>query len=299
MITTAPSPRSWDEWANNQGVNVITTPVGFKDIQTVMKKMEKQLLADPKKDVILTDIFGNEVNLGADPRLIFAGEESGSMIVSPEELVVSANGRQAISMREKSAGEASITVSALAAELYLRQITISDYLLEIFVENKINYRYYFREDIVYYNESEPDPEKMKAAKQAGEVRRDLTDRFYLGIALALRQGKIKIDDARKILSEVFPELDFSDLVDVIFAGESTYLKFKNMFVVVRRSGTDAKMRGYSCGNEKERCQTYLKELVNYNGQLPASYLPLVTSEIYGRIYEIIPELYGEYVHKDL
>ncbi|MFA6255444.1 MAG: hypothetical protein WC675_05495 [Patescibacteria group bacterium] len=299
MITTAPSPRSWDEWAKNQGVKVITTPVGFKDIQAVMKKIEKQMLADPKAEVILTDIFGQSVNLGVDPRIIFAGEESGAMIVSPEEIIVSNGGRQAISMREKSAGEASITVSALAAELYLKKKSISDYLLEIFGQNNISYKYYSRDDIIYYNESEPDPDKMKEAKASGEVRRDLTDRFYLGITLALLKGKINIESAKKILGEVFPDLKFSDLENMTFVGDSTYLKFTNMFVMIRRSGTDAKMRGYSCGNDKKRCQHYLDQLLHYDGTITKTYQQSIPQEIYNNIYQLTDKLYKDYLYKDL
>jgi phosphomannomutase len=298
MISTAPSPRSWDEWAKNQGVKVITTPVGFKDIQAVMKKIEKQVLANPADEVVLTDIFNQKVNLGADPRLIFAGEESGAMIISPEEMIVSVGGRKAISMREKSAGEASITVSALAADLYLKKKSVSDYLLEIFAENNMNYRYYFRDDIIYYNESEPDPDKMKKDKAAGEVKRDLTDRFFLGITLALRGGKINLETAKKILAESFSGLNFSDLQDVAFVGDSTYLKFEKMFVMVRRSGTDAKMRGYSCGNDKERCQQYLDRLLHYDGALSAAY-SAIPKEVYDNIYPMVDKLYKEYLYQDL
>ena len=51
----------------------------------------------------MDDVFSNPVNLGKDPRLVFAGEESGGMIMGTEELIKSKNGRFAFAMREKSA----------------------------------------------------------------------------------------------------------------------------------------------------------------------------------------------------
>jgi len=299
MITTAPSPRFWDEWADNQGVKFVATPVGFKDIQTVMKKIEKQIAADPKKTVEITDIFNRRVNLGLDPRLVGAVEESGSMIISPEEMVASRGGRKAISMREKSAGEASISTAALAAQLYLKKITISDYLVEILRENNIKNKYYFRQDIVYYNESEGDPEKMKAAKAAGEIRRDLTDRFYLGLALSLREGRIGLDQAQAVLAEVFPDLDFSDLSGIFFVGESTHLKFASKFVQIRRSGTDAKMRGYSCGADQGQAQLYLERLLNYDGALTASYKKIIPDDYYQNLYALVEKYYREYLYLGL
>ncbi|MBN1779162.1 MAG: hypothetical protein JW816_03015 [Candidatus Buchananbacteria bacterium] len=299
MITTAPSSKMWDEWAANQGAKVISCPVGFKEIANIIKKIEKQITANPEKEVVLTDIFGQDLNLGKDPRIIFAGEESGGMITGPEEFIVSKNGRKAIAMREKSAGEASVIMSAVAADLFLKKKSLSDYLEEIFAENNIVSRYYFRNDIVYYNESEPDPEKMRAEKLAGEVRRDKTDKFFLGLALSYRQKKISLDDVKKVLSEVFNDLDFSDLLDIIFVGESTQFRFTNMFVQVRRSGTDAKMRGYVGGADKARCLKYMEELFNYDGQLTQAYEELVPKEFYDNIYQLTDKLYKDYFYKDI
>ena len=99
-----------------------------------------------------------------------------------------------------------------------------------------------REDITYYNESEPNPEKLRAAKLEGEAKRDKNDLFFLGIAIALRDKKISMDQARAILSDALPTLDFATLEDVRFVGDGSYLKFHDMCVEVRKSGTDAKTK---------------------------------------------------------
>ena len=51
ITTTTPSPRTWEEWAKKHGIAVVATPVGIKELATVMKKAEKQILNFPEKDV--------------------------------------------------------------------------------------------------------------------------------------------------------------------------------------------------------------------------------------------------------
>ncbi len=299
MIVTTPSPRSWDEWARACGVAVLTTPVGFKEIQQVMKKVEKQLRQKPTSEVVLTDIWGHEVELGLDPRLVFAGEESGGMIIGPEDLVVSRGGRQALAMREKSAGEASIVAAALAAHLYLQKKLLSEHLENIFNEYNISYRSYVRSDITYYNESEPDPIKMLQTRAAGELIRDQIDLYYVGLALARRDGLIDVAQARAILQEAWSDLDFSNLEDILFTGDATYLKWPDMFVQIRKSKNDAKLRGYANGSEKSRCQYYLKKLLNYSGEVTLLYDKLIPLSYRQTVYHQQDKIYYEYLNKDL
>lgn len=299
IITTAPSSKCWNEWAENNGIKVITTPVGMKEIAIVVKKTEKQILDD--KEVVLEDIFGNKINLGKDPRMVFGGEESGGMITGLEEFIESKkNKRKAMAMREKSAGEASVIATALAAYLFQNKKLISDYIKEIFEKNNIKSAYYARKDIVYYNESEPDPDKLKKEKAEGEIRRDKTDSFYLSMALALREKKITIEQIREILKEIAPRLDFQRLMDVKFTGDAAYFEFDNsLFVQVRRSGTDAKMRGFSGGPDKKECILYLNSLVDYSGERTDLYKKTMPEEFQGDVYPLSQKIYWEYLHKDL
>ncbi len=147
MIKTTASAISWDEWAKKQGVKVVNVPVGFKEIANIMKKVELKLKKAPDSDVVVDDVLGNSINLGVNPRLLFAGEESGGMIMGTEELIKSQNGRFAIAMREKSATEAIIVASALIAKLQKEQVSLSEYLVKIFEENSIVGRFDTRVDI--------------------------------------------------------------------------------------------------------------------------------------------------------
>jgi len=299
MLNTTPSSRAWDEWAAANGVKCLTTPVGIKEIANLIKKIEKKYFSDPEKEISMDDIWRTGVNLGLDPRIAFAGEESGGMIIGPEEVIQSQGGRQALSMREKSAGEASVICAALASHLYLEKKTLAEYLQEIFKECRINYRYYERADITYYNESEPDPKKMLQEKLAGEQKRDAIDTYCLGIALAKKDGMMTIEDARGVLAEAMPELDFSELQDVKFTGDATYFEFKNMFVQIRRSGTDAKLRGYSNGNDKNKIRRYLDIMVHYPGNITPKYNEKIPEDYRSSIYTKTKKLYSEYLYKGL
>ena len=174
-------------------------------------------------------------------------------------------------MREKSAGESMVLVTALAAHCKQADIPLSDYLASIFSESQITATCDVREDITYYNESEPNPEKLRAAKQEGEAKRDKNDLFFLGIAIALRDGKIDMEQALAILSDALPELDFTTLESVRFVGDGTYLKFADKFVEVRKSGTDAKTKAYASGGDKEECWRFAKVFGETSGDLTELY----------------------------
>jgi phosphomannomutase len=299
LLTTTPSSKSWEEWARANNIPVVLTPVGFKEIALVIRKINKQIKEKPKKNIVVEDIYGKVIDLGKKPRLFWTGEESGGMITGPYKLIKSKKGRITISMFEKSAGEASVISAALIADLFLKNKPFLSYLEEVFQKNKIIYKYFFAEDLIYYNESEPNPEILKRSKSKGEVLRDKADKYYLGLALGIREKKIGLNAAKKILSEAFPPLDFRDLENIFFVGDGTYFKFHNMFLEIRRSGTDAKLKCYCGGDDKEKCQLYLKKFLHYYGEITPFYNKLLPVSFRKKIYPLVKRLYEEYSLKGL
>ena len=299
MLTTTPSSKAWEEWARTNNIPVALTPVGFKEIALVIRKINKQIKENAGKNIFVEDIYGQKINLGKKPRLLWTGEESGGMITGPCELIKSKKGRITISMFEKSAGEASVISAALIADLYLKNKSFLTYLEEVVKNNNIIYKYFFAEDLIYYNESEPNPTILKQSKLRGEVLRDRADKYYLGLALGIREKKIDIDDARKILSEAFPSLNFEKLENVFFVGDGTYLKFHKMFLETRRSGTDAKLKGYCGGEDKNKCRQYLDKFLHYEGRITPLYNKLISADFRKKIYPLVKRLYEEYSLKGL
>lgn len=266
IIKTTASTSSWDEWAKSKGIPVVNVPVGFKEIANIIHRVEKQI--SQQQSVSIIDITGKKLNLKENPRLLFAGEESGGMITGAEEMIESLKGKKAMAMREKSAGEAMVIISAMAAKLKKEGISLSQYLENIFEENKINARYDVRVDITYYNESNPDPKALQREKKEGEKLRDLNDRFFVSLALGRRLGKLTLQDVQESLQEALPELDFSDLQEITFVGDGSYMLFAKKFVEIRKSGTDAKTRAYSSGIDKDECVKYAQACGNFPGNFP-------------------------------
>ncbi|MCI5888592.1 MAG: hypothetical protein MRZ62_03635 [Brachyspira sp.] len=295
MIKTTASASAWDEWAENNGVKVVNVPVGFKEIANIMKKVELQIKNAPNKEVKVDDVFGREINLGANPRLIFGGEESGGMIMGGEELIESLAGRKAVAMREKSATEAIIVASALIANL--KDKPMSDYLKEIFEENEIVKRYDTRVDIAYYNESEPDINKLKADKIEGEKKRTKNDLFYLSMAMGIKKGLMTIENVKEVLNDTFKSLIFDNLEEIKFVGDGTYLKFAHKFIEIRPSGTDAKTKAYGGGSNKEMIETYANILGNYDGTRTTLHKKFISDEFYENTKDLAMDYYLEFVDK--
>lgn len=274
MVKTTASSRAWDEWAKAKGIKVINTPVGFKEIASAVKKIEAQYVEN-KKDITIYDIFNKKIELGSNPRMIFGGEESGGMIIGANEPIKSLNGRIALSMREKSAAEAIIIASALVSSI---DTTLVEELQKIYDANNIISRYDVRVDIAYYNESEPDINKLKEAKILGEAKRTKNDIFYLALAVAKYENKINVENIKEILSSTFKNLNFSNLEDVLFVGDGTYLQFSDKFIEIRPSGTDAKTKAYAGGDNKELLYKYAQTLGNYEGDLNETYKKYIDEE---------------------
>ena len=294
IVKTTPSSASWDEWANANNIKSINTPVGFKEIANIIKKIENQI-AQGVQDITVEDIYGNEIHLGNSPRMIFGGEESGGMIIGAENFITSISGRSALAMREKSATEAIILAASLTASL---KTPLWAHLEKIYNDNKIISRFDVREDISYYNESEPDINKLKQAKTEGEALRTKNDLFFLTLALAKTENIITVDIAKKVLSSTFSELDFSNLTDIAFVGDGTLLKFADKFVEIRPSGTDAKTKAYAGGYDKVELSKYAKVLGNYSGEKNETYNKFIPEEFYNNAKETSFEIYGKFAGKN-
>lgn len=298
IIKTTASTTAWDEWAEFNKIKVINVPVGFKEIANIMKKVEFQINTNPKSDVVINDIFNNPINLGVNPRLLFAGEESGGMIMGPGELICSDNGCTAIAMREKSATEAVVIASALAAKLEKHNITLSEYFVDVINKNKIKGKFDTRIDISYYNESEPDIKKLMENKIKGEAKRTKNDMYFLSLAMAVKEKIIGISEVRIILNEAFPNLDFSNLDSIKFVGDGTYFYFDNKFVEIRPSGTDAKTKAYSAGLNKPEIELYAKTLGYFPGDRTELHKKYITDEFYYAAKDKAMKSYCEFVGKD-
>ena len=68
--------------------------------------------------------------------------------------------------------------------------TLSEYLEEIFDECNIKAKYDVREDISYYNESEPDIDKLKQAKIEGISEKEIAEKYCDNVIFEKMKGEI-------------------------------------------------------------------------------------------------------------
>jgi len=294
LMKTTASQRSWDEWASAHQIPVINTPVGFKELADSMQQIEKKIQTQPGKDIYLKDVYGQDINLGSNPRLLFAGEESGGEIFGPSDLISSQGGRQAISMREKSAGEAIIITAALSSHLEATGQSLLDYLEQIFNDNHIKSRFEIRIDQKYYNESEPDIKTLLVAKEKGLHVKTQNNSYFLSLALGYRDGILQLDQVKAILAECFPQLNFTDLIDTKFVGDGTYFLFKEKCLEVRPSGTDAVNKAYSYGLDQWECISFAQAISSYEGTRNPLHQQLIPQPFYDQVETYALELYALY-----
>ena len=103
---------------------------------------------------------------------------------------------------------------------------------------------------------------------------------------------------KEVLSSTFPELDFSNLVDVKFVGDGTYMEFDDKFIEIRPSGTDAKTKSYGAGADKDNIKEYARIMGNYSGDLNAVYEKNVDIDLYNNAKEKSLKSYAVFTDKD-
>ena len=72
-----------------------------------------------------------------------------------------------------------------------------------------------------------------------------------------------------------------------------------MFIQVRRSGTDAKLRGYANGESYERSKKYLEIMVHYLGNRTTTFNKYISIDYQANVYLKQEELYKVYMYKGL
>ena len=119
--------------------------------------------------------------------------------------------------------------------------------------------------------------------------------FYLSLAIAVREGKADLDAVKKVLNNTFAELSFDNLTEVKFVGDGTYLKFKDKYVEIRPSGTDAKTKAYSGGENLESISKFARVLGNYSGERTELHKELISDEFYENSKETALGYYLQFV----
>ena len=116
--------------------------------------------------------------------------------------------------------------------------------------------------------------------------------------MAKLENKVTLENIKEILSSTFENLNFANLLDVIFVGDGTYLDFEDKFVEIRPSGTDAKTKAYAGGDDKQLLINFADTLGNYSGELNETYLKFITKEYVEECKENSFKTYDKYSTRD-
>ena len=278
-IHTYVSALAWDEWAEHHKIPVVRVPVGFKEIAAIVRQVEEQLAEAEGGGITVRAEAGQEVKLGARPKLHHAGEESGGKIGGPTRLIPNVLGQQILAVREKSSGEACVSAVSLAANLYLgggadnnEEMYLHRLLARVFKDSNVQNPMESRGDIVHYNEAIFDPAELAAAKKKGIAERVVFNAYFENLARELQDGSSTLDQVKATLTEAVPGLkelwDALESITVWSDGLQFWFAKGNSKGVrdmcIRPSGTDAKTKIYFDGTDKKSmAEVFEKHLASF------------------------------------
>lgn len=278
-IHTYVSALAWDEWAEFHNIPVVRVPVGFKEIAAIVRQVEEQLAEAEGGRITVRAEAGQEIKLGARPKLHHAGEESGGKIGGPVKLIANVLGQQILAVREKSSGEACVSAVSLAANLYLagggdnpEGMYLHRLLAKVFKDSNVQNPMESRGDIVHYNEAIFDPAELAEAKKKGIAERVVFNAYFENLARGLQDGSQTLDQVKATLAEAIPGLkelwDALESITVWSDGLQFWFAKGNSKGVrdmcIRPSGTDAKTKIYFDGTDKKSMlEVFEKHLVSF------------------------------------
>ncbi len=277
-VHTYVSALAWDEWAARHNIPVVRVPVGFKEIAAVVRQVEAGVTQNGP--IRISNELGEVVEIGKNPKLHHAGEESGGKIGGPRRPIYNLMGEHVLGMREKSSGEACVSAVSLAARLWLESkqsgnpehYYLHNYLQQVFQDNQIENPMEARGDIVHYNEAIFDPAELAKAKKAGIQERVEFNEFFTRLVEAHQDGSkcqggqaITLAELGQLLSEAMPGMahEWSRLEKVDRWSDGLQFWFvrggKLRDLCLRPSGTDAKTKVYLDGSDKGYLQSVFED----------------------------------------
>lgn len=297
MLKTFASSPALDEYVEKKKkegykIEVVNTAVGFAKLANVMYKIEDAKRKKPGEGITIDDGAGNKVNVGANPIILAAWEESGGIITGITYGFEDISGDEFLAAREKSATESIFLTLALISNLQKEQggkfVDLGRYLNNLYEKDEINTIY----DIRFDN---------KLTTADGDARKYRIFGAYLSLYFAWKNKRINIKEIRKILKDIFeqeyaqrnekneklPEemmqrfknIDFSHLQDLWFTGDGVMFVFKKpngekWQILYRPSGTEPKTKAYGFGKDMGILKNYTSPFafnVNVAGFLPQSF----------------------------
>ena len=257
--TSFPTTQSLAELAASEEIPCVRVPVGFKYIGDLCQQIETQ----GGGDVTFTMVTGETVRLGKKPRALILCEESGGATLGGSELLRSKSGRHTmLALREKDGLQLGLMVIALAASLYRKGSSFAAFYCDLAARKKIKFLHFIRSDVRLYDESLIG-EQLEEAKAQGTLRCNWVMEFFRSLAERHAAGQISLLDVQhEINARRADDAVAMPLPTRIFSiGEGTLIETEDLRFLIRASGTDALLRYYLEGREKNTVEAVRKMLV--------------------------------------
>jgi phosphomannomutase len=236
-------------------IRVFNTPVGFKYFGEMVGDIEAQL--DRETEVVLKDVTGKEVSLGRSPRILIMAEESGGAAMGSATWRLSKDkNRKSLALKEKDGMQIALMNLGVVSKLFLEKKSFAELYVEKIEEYDIQHRYYNRIDKTLFEESLIGEAREKAKAIGNKAKEYTVDAFK-----DLTRNKSP-KEAREALQRLVGEgARVPEIKRVFWAGDGTYIDFGTMWFDLRASGTDAVLRFYIEGKDREFLDTLNKAFV--------------------------------------
>ena len=226
-------------------IRVFNTPVGFKYFGEMVGDLEKRV--DQGGVVIFKDATGHEVSLGRRPRILIMAEESGGAAMGSSKWRFSkSRKRKSLALKEKDGMQVAMMNLGIMSKLFLEGKSYAQEYIEKIEEYDIQFRYYSRIDKKLFEESLTGEAREKAKDVGNRAKDYMVETFK-------RFTEEKSPDAvRRTLQKLVGEkVKIPEIKRVFWAGDGTYIDFGSFWFELRASGTDAVLRFYIEGKDKE------------------------------------------------
>ncbi|MEJ2041390.1 MAG: hypothetical protein P8X55_21050, partial [Desulfosarcinaceae bacterium] len=268
MASSVTTSRALDELARAHRIPLVHVKVGFKYWGNFAEWLESRSGTEtlvPAGKMALDE----KVEIGKKPRLIIMCEESGGAVFGGTSLVSNAaDTKHLVGIREKDGFQLGFLSLSLAARLYTGKQSFADYYCDNIERYAIKSKFFHRHDERLYDERLTGGAREKAVAEADAKKHRIMD-FFKQLAKDFQNGASAESIQAALNSHIATPGESRPAPSrLCLIGESvlegTYLEFDTFWVVVRASGTDAVLRYYVEGENRDDIRHYQGLLVGLN-----------------------------------
>jgi len=159
-------------------------------------------------------------------------------------------------MKEKDGMQIALMNLSIMGKLFIERKSYAQLYIEKIEEYDIQYRYYYRIDKKLFDESLTGKAR-EDAREIGNRAKDFMVETFKSLAEGKTMGQVN-GELRKMTGNQIP---IPEVKRIFWAGDGTYIDFGKFWFELRASGTDAVLRFYIEGKEKEVLEAVNKAFV--------------------------------------